>query len=105
MQDLDSKNWDSRNWSNWLTLFIHNKCVAGTMSSLLNEGPKEEVSSPQSDAQIQLDNTELVDFIKNNGEWPTTLVSNDKLNLAEVLNPKVESAAPVKGGKPVGKAA
>jgi len=33
------------------------------------------------------------------------LVSKDKLNLAEVLNPKVEAAAPVKGAKPAGKAA
>ena len=32
-------------------------------------------------------------------------MTNDKLNLADVLNPKVESAAPVgKGGKPAGKA-
>jgi len=36
MQDLDSKTWDSRNWNNWLTLFVHDKCVAGTMTSLLS---------------------------------------------------------------------
>ena len=50
MQDLDSKTWDSRNWNNWLTLFVHDKCVAGTMA-------------PQAVAQTQLDVTELVDFI------------------------------------------
>ena len=33
------------------------------------------------------------------------MVSKDKLNLAEVLNPKVEAAAPVKGAKPAGKTA
>jgi len=43
--------------------------------------------------------------VQNQGEWPATLVSENKLNLAEVINPKVEAAAPVKGGKPAGKAA
>ena len=104
MQDLDSKTWDSRNWNNWLTLFVHDKCVAGAMAFLLNDSKQEE-SSPQSEAQVQLDNTELVHFLTNKGQWPTTLVSNEKLNLADVLNPKVEQAAPVKGGKPAGKAA
>ena len=37
MQDLDSKTWDSRNWNNWLTLFVHDKCVAGAMAFLLND--------------------------------------------------------------------
>ena len=105
MQDLDSKTWDSRNWNNWLTLFVHDKCVAGTMASLLSDPAKQDEQSPQAEAQTQLDGTELVDFVQNKGEWPTTLVSKDKLNLAEVLNPKVEAAAPVKGGKPAGKAA
>jgi len=104
MQDLDSKTWDSRNWNNWLTLFVHDKCVAGAMGFLLNDQTQEE-ETPQSEANVQLDNTELVHFLTNKGQWPATLVSNDKLNLADVLNPKVESAAPVKGGKPAGKAA
>lgn len=35
MQDLDSKEWDSRNWTNWLTLFVEQKQIAGSMSELL----------------------------------------------------------------------
>ena len=35
MQDLDSKQWDSRNWHNWLTLFLHDKKIEGTMGALL----------------------------------------------------------------------
>lgn len=45
MQDLDSKTWDSRNWNNWLTLFVHDKCVAGTMTSLLSTS-ETAVSTP-----------------------------------------------------------
>lgn len=45
MQDLDSKTWDSRNWNNWLTLFVHDKCVAGAMAFLLNDSKQDE-SSP-----------------------------------------------------------
>lgn len=59
----------------------------------------------QSAAQTQLDESELHDYLKNEGQWPTSLVSEVKLNLADILNPKVEAAAPVKGGKPAGKAA
>ncbi len=58
------------------------------------------------ETQKQLDESELYDYIKNGGQWPSTLVSKNKLNLMDVINPKVEvAAAPVKGAKPVGKAA
>ena len=104
MQDLDAKEWDSRNWDNWLTLFVHKKKIAGTMAELLNTESTDASTEVKSDAHTQLDETELVDFVKNTGQWPTTLVSENKLNLADVLNPKIEAAAPVKGAKPVGKA-
>jgi len=35
MQDLDSKEWDSRNWGNWLKLFIHKQKISGAMDELL----------------------------------------------------------------------
>jgi hypothetical protein len=100
---LDAKEWDSRNWDNWLTLFVHKKKIAGTMAELLTESTDASTEA-KGDAHTQLDETELVDFVKNRGQWPTTLVSENKLNLADVLNPKVEATAPVKGAKPVGKA-
>jgi hypothetical protein len=37
MQDLDGKSWDSRNWNEWLKLFVHNKAVTGTMGELLSQ--------------------------------------------------------------------
>jgi hypothetical protein len=99
MQDLDSKDWDGRNWNEWLKLFVAKQQVAGTMSELLT-APTE-----QSDAQHALDDAELNDYLKNEGQWPATLVSDSKISLADVMNPKVEAAAPAGGkGKPAGKA-
>lgn len=98
MQDLDSKEWDKRNWSEWLKLFTNKKQVAGTMSELLSEDTHD------TENQAQLDHCELVDYLQNSNQWPTTLVSENKINLAEIINPKVEAAAPVKGAKPAGKA-
>jgi hypothetical protein len=99
MQDLDTKEWDPRNWSEWCKLFTNKKQVAGTMSELLSEETHE------TENQEQLDACELVDYIQNKNQWPTTLVSENKINLAEIINPKVEAAAPTgKGGKPAGKA-
>jgi hypothetical protein len=57
------------------------------------------------EAQCQLDESELHDYVKNEGQWPSTLVSENKISLADVLNPKVEVAAPAKGAKPAGKVA
>ena len=99
MQDLDSKEWDGRNWNEWLKLFVDKQQVAGTMSELLST-TEEETSA----AQHALDDAELRDYLKNEGQWPTTLVSENKLNLNDVMNPKVETAAPAGKGKPAGKA-
>jgi len=99
MQDRDTKDWDTRNWSEWLKLFTHKKQVAGTMSELLSDATAE------TENQVCLDQCELTDYLNNKNQWPTTLVSDNKINLAEILNPKVEVAAPTgKGGKPAGKA-
>jgi adenylate kinase family enzyme len=103
MQDLDSKEWDSRNWNNWLKLFVHKQNVAGTMGELLHQGEDDDTCC-DTDAQKQLDESELHDYIKNEGQWPATIVSENKISLADVLNPKVEAAAPAKGAKPAGKA-
>lgn len=66
----------------------------------------ELLSSEQcdSEAQDQLDESTLRNYCQNLNQWPTTLVSNSNLNLADIINPKVEAAAPVKGGKAAGKA-
>ena len=104
MQDLDSKEFDKRNWNNWIKLFVHKQNVAGTMKELLDSETAEDQTACDTDAQRQLDESELYDYIKNEGQWPASLVAENKINLADVLNPKVESAAPAKGAKPAGKA-
>jgi len=67
MQDLDSKEWDSRNWNNWLKLFMHKQTVSGTMGELLQTGEDEDTTCCDTDAQKQLDESELHDYIKNEG--------------------------------------
>jgi len=34
MQDLDSKTWDERNWSNWTTLFVQGQAISGVLGTL-----------------------------------------------------------------------
>jgi hypothetical protein len=48
MQDLDSKEWDSRNWGNWLKLFVHKQTISGAMDELLDP-------TTESEAHNQLD--------------------------------------------------
>lgn len=98
MQDLDAKQWDSRNWENWVELFIHQKQISGVMGELLSS------EGGASDAQEQLDESTLRNYLQNMHQWPTSLVSESNLNLADIINPKVEAAAPAKGGKAAGKA-
>jgi hypothetical protein len=106
-QSLDAKDWETRNWNNWTTLFVKDKQIAGTLAELLvaeskpaaDDAEEEAVqaSTEPSEAHCQLNETELEDYLKNRGEWPATLVSDNKLNLVEVLNPPAEPVAA--GGK------
>lgn len=63
MQDLDSKDWDKRNWNEWLKLFVHKQTVDGTMAELLSA----DETACETEAQAQLDESELHDYIKNEG--------------------------------------
>ena len=61
LQALDSKTWDSRNWHNWITLFVKDKTIAGTLEFLTSDQSTE--ATDLSEANCQLDETELLDFI------------------------------------------
>jgi hypothetical protein len=52
MQDLDSKQWDSRNWHNWLTLFLHDKKIAGTMNALLEDKVAASIEATEEEKTI-----------------------------------------------------
>lgn len=101
MQNLDSKTWDSRNWHNWITLFVKDKTINGTLGALTSGQSTQSTDL----SNEQLDKTELVDYVKNKGEWPTTLITKSKMDLNAVLNPPAEPVAVVGKGAPKGKAA
>ena len=54
-------------------------------------------------SNVKLDELELVDYLKNQGQWTTDIVSSSKPKLDEILNPPAEvdakgkSKAPAKG--------
>lgn len=115
-QKLDSGEADQRNWDNWITLFVEDKPIAGTLSSISTaatkkeesvEGEEEEAKSTVAaevttqctdQANEQLNETELENYLRNKGEWPASLVNEKKLNLMDVLNPPADAGAAA-GGK------
>lgn len=48
-----------------------------------------------------MDEIELVDFIKNRGQWQKELVANNKPNLEQIVNPPAEAVVTGKKGAPV----
>jgi len=60
-QKLDASECDQRNWDNWITLFVEDKPIAGTLSSISTAVSKEE---PAEDAEED----ELVKAAKKDAE-------------------------------------
>jgi len=48
-----------------------------------------------------LDEIELIDFVKNRGQWQKELVANNKPNLEQIVNPPAEAVVTGKKGAPV----
>lgn len=48
-----------------------------------------------------MDEIELVDFVKNRGQWQKELVANNKPNLEQIVNPPAEQVVTGKKGAPV----
>lgn len=44
-QSLDARECDQRNWDNWITLFVHDKPIAGTLSELIAPHQPEQPAS------------------------------------------------------------
>lgn len=87
-QKIDSKDIDPRNWHEWLQLFIHEKTIAGTHEKLSNLVPEEtagaestKLETEEDEANALLDELEMVDYIKNQGQWNKDLVAQNKPNL------------------------
>ena len=84
--------------------------ITGTLDSLANLIPQEDSGENmvEKEAQIdasnlKLDELELVDYLKNLGQWTTDIVTKSKPKLDEILNPPAEvdakgkAKAPAKG--------
>jgi len=96
-QKIDSKNIDPRNWHEWLQLFVNEKPIADThdkLSKLVTEETAGEQSTKleteEDEANVKLDELEMIDYIKNQGQWSKELVANNKPNLEQIMNPPVE---------------
>lgn len=105
-QLMDSDKIDPRNWHEWLQLFIHEKEIANThqnLASLVSEetaGSKStKLETQEDEANVKLDELEMIDYIKNRGQWSKELVTSNKPNLEHILVPPVENQPVVAGKK------
>ena len=80
-QKQDSNEIDPRNWHEWEQMFIEGLPVSST---------HEEESTA-------VDELELVDYLSNKGQWPATLVSENKPNIEQIMS-GADAGAPA-GGK------
>jgi hypothetical protein len=80
--------------------------IAGTHSTLSTSVTQETGGSNLEDAESaydaanqRLDNLELQDYLKNEGQWPSALVNANKDLIEQLLNAPVEDVKNVKGAK------
>jgi hypothetical protein len=96
-QKMDSKEIDPRNWYEWTQLFI-NQSASETAEST---GAEVEAAESERLQSALLNEIEMVDYIKNRGQWTKELVANNKPNLEQIVNPPVEQVVTGKKGAPV----
>ena len=70
-QKQDSDQIDQRNWHEWQQLFIQG-------APIVEEASTEASTSGETASK---DHLELLDYLNNAGQWPTTLVSESKPNI------------------------
>ena len=119
-QMSDSPDIDSRNWHEWLQLFIEEMPIQGTLSKLADlKNIKDIASGAQTPAPVdgkasetfltqhladpheKLDHMELTDYLKNKGQWTNDLITENPPNLEQFLtgqNDAAPVAAAAKGG-------
>ena len=84
--------------------------ITGTLDSLASLIPQEDAGENMAEKEagidasnLKLDELELVDYLKTQGQWTTDIVSKAKPKLDEILNPPAEvdakgkAKAPAKG--------
>jgi len=81
--------------------------ISGTLDKLTNLIPVEAAGERMEEKEalldpsnLKLDELELVDYLKNQGQWNASIVAKHKPRLEEILNPPVEVDAKGKGKAP-----
>jgi len=102
--DSNSNDTDPRNWHEWTQLFEKNLPIAGTLKNLAELVTEETGGSNATVFEEKIDNStkmldelELVDFLKNKGQWPSSLITHNKPSLESIVNPPPETAPTGKG--------
>lgn len=93
-QKQDSSEMDPRNLHEWLTAFVEGVPILTV-----------EESSKQTEASSNAEHFELIDYLENKGQWPTTLVTSNKPNLEQILNGAADTAPAAGKGKAPAKGA
>lgn len=83
-QKQDSDEIDPRNWHEWEQLFIEGAPIVGeTSTQAESEEAMKAEGEPKSPAKgAGIDHLELVDYLETKGQWPATLVSENKPDIA-----------------------
>lgn len=102
-QESDTNDIDSRNWHEWLQLFVEQMPIQGTLSKLADlKGNLEEATvGPHKN----LDDMELVDYLKNQGQWTKDIITENPPNLEQFLTGQADSAPAAAAGKAPAKGA
>ena len=58
-----------------------------------------KLENEEDEANAKLDELEVIDYIKNQGQWKKELVANNKPNLEQIINPPAEPVAAVNAKK------
>ena len=106
-QKIDSKETDPRNWHEWTQLFVNEQEIANTHECLTQLATEEtggetasKLETDEDAANACLDELEMIDYIKNNGQWHKDLVAKNKPNLETIINPPAEQVVTGKKGAP-----
>lgn len=96
-QKQDSNEIDPRNWHEWEQLFVDGSKITGELATPAEN--EETMKSESTKDSTSIDHLELVDYLETKGQWPASLVADNKPNLAELIAGGGD-AAPVKGKAP-----
>lgn len=103
-QESDTNDIDSRNWHEWLQLFVEEMPIEGTLSKLAELSSEAQEPSIV-DPHEKLDEMELVDYLKNQGQWTKDIITENPPNLEQFLTGQADSAPVAAGGKAPAKGA